>query len=240
MNIPIILSYSGGLDSTCLLMWYLSKGHPVTAVSFKYGQNHSIELKRAAKNVKLLQKWGFPVDHRIVDLTSAFALSTSALHGGVIPKGESYNESNMKDTVVENRNVIFSSIIYGMALGVAKRNDSMVIIAQGVHNGDHDLYPDCRPESVEMAKKLYAISNWGSEWVEFETPFVNFSKGEVLKSGLEAMKFAGFKPYRIRQVLANTISCYCPDENGKPCGQCGTCKERAEAFTFNGIEDPSL
>lgn len=237
---PVILSFSGGLDSTSLLMKYLSEGHPVLAVSFKYGQNHVLELERAKKNIKYLQKWGYDISHQIVDLTSAFALSSSALHGGIIPKGESYNESNMKDTVVENRNVIFSSIIYGMALSVAKKRNSMAIIAQGVHAGDHDIYPDCRSESIEMAKELYRISNWGSERIDFEAPFVHLSKGEVLKVGLDSMEKLGFKKSQIKKILSNTWSCYSPDEHGKPCGQCGTCKERAEAFATNDMIDPTL
>lgn len=235
----IVLSFSGGMDSTCLLLHYLAQGKNVTAVSFKYGQNHSLELKRADKITKQLKKWGYPVEHRVVDLTSAFALSASELIGGTVPAAE-YDEETQKKSVVENRNIIFSSIIYGMALSIAKRNNGRVNIAQGVHSNDNSIYPDCRPESVNLARELYKISNWGSEMVDFETPFVNITKAEVLKDGLEAMKAMKFNKPRMKKILGLTISCYNPGPNGEPCGECGTCRDRAEAFEANHMEDPSI
>jgi 7-cyano-7-deazaguanine synthase len=236
----VVLSLSGGLDSTCLLMYYLAQGKTVHAVSFRYGQKHAIELKKVQKNIKFLQKLSLPVDHQIVDLTSAFAMSASTLKadGGAIPEGN-YADENMKSTVVENRNITFSSIVYGIALGIANRSGENIIISQGVHAGDHTIYPDCRPESVEMARELYRISNWGSERVDFETPFVNIHKGQVLQAGIDAMKKLGFNKPKIKKVLANTHTCYNPNEAGEACGKCGSCTERLEAFGFVGMEDPA-
>lgn len=235
----VVISLSGGLDSTMLMMAMLAKGKTVHAVSFKYGQKHAIELKKVQKNIKLLQKIGLPVDHRIVDLTSAFSESASSLHqaGGAIPEGN-YADENMKSTVVENRNVIFSSIIYGMALGIANRLQENVLITQGVHAGDHTIYPDCRPESIEAAKHLYKISNWGSERVDFVAPFVDLDKGEVLEAGISAMKHLGFTKAKIKRVLTNTHTCYNPDSEGRSCGKCGSCTERLEAFEKVGMVDP--
>lgn len=236
----VVLSFSGGLDSTSLLLDYLSKGKTVTAVSFKYGQNHQIELNHAKKIIKLLAKWGYPVEHEIIDLTSAFSRSASSLVKGGIPEGH-YQDETMKSTVVENRNVIFSSIIFGMALSISKENDCDVIIAQAVHAGDHTIYPDCRPESMKMARELYKISNWGSERIDFQYPFVNFSKSDVLRVGLlAARQTMKLTKQRIKKIYALTWSCYNPDENGKPCGKCGTCVERAEAFADNDMQDPAL
>lgn len=235
----VVLSLSGGLDSTMLMMHYLALGKEVTAISFKYGQKHAIELKKVQKNIKFLKSLGLPVEHQIVDLTSAFALSASSLHQGGedIPEGN-YADENMKSTVVENRNIIFSSIIYGMALGLAKRTNNNVIISQGVHAGDHTIYPDCRPESVNAARELYKMSNWDSELVDFETPFVNSDKGEVLRQGILAMESMRFKPAAIKKILSNTHTCYNPDSEGRSCGKCGSCTERLEAFEKNRMEDP--
>lgn len=243
-NKQVILSYSGGMDSTSLLLYYLAQGAHVTAISFKYGQNHAEELKRASKIIKILQKLGYEesVSHHVVDLTSAFALSASALvasNDQDIPTG-SYNEEDMKATVVENRNVIFSSIIYGMALGVSKRTGNEVIIAQGVHAGDHSLYPDTRPESIQAAQELYKISNWGSEKVTFETPFLEMTKGQVLERGILSMEDLGFNKPKMKKILKMTLSCYSPDHNGSSCGKCGTCQERLEAFAYAGkFMDPA-
>lgn len=236
----VILSLSGGLDSTMLMLYYLNKGYEVHGVSFKYGQKHAVELQKVQNNVKFLQERGLPVTHQIVDLTTAFAYSASSLHQGgeEIPTGH-YADENMKSTVVENRNVIFSSIVYGIALGIAKKEDRDVIISQGVHAGDHTIYPDCRPESVAMARELYRISNWDSERVDFETPFVLLDKGQVLREGINAMMDMGFQAEDFEYVLENTHTCYNPDSEGRACGRCGSCTERLEAFASNDLQDPA-
>lgn len=235
----VVLSLSGGLDSTCLLLHYLAQGKVVHGVSFIYGQKHSVELEKVKNNIKFLQGRGLPVTHQIVDLTSAFTYSASSLHQGgeEIPTGH-YADENMKSTVVENRNVIFSSIVYGIALGIAKRNNINVVISQGVHAGDHTIYPDCRPESVQMARELYKISNWDSEKVDFQTPFVDMDKGEVLKAGVNAMNKMKFEDSEILFVLSHTHTCYNPDSEGRSCGKCGSCTERLEAFAANDMMDP--
>lgn len=235
-----VISLSGGLDSTCLLLELLSQGYEVRAYGFDYGQKHSIELEKVKKNIKFLQDLGYKVTHQIINLRDCFSDSASSLHQGgeAIPEGD-YRDETMKSTVVENRNVIFSAIIYGKALGWANKTQDNVLISLGIHGGDHAIYPDCRPESQEMAKELFRISNWGSERVDYEAPFVNISKSEVLKRGLEAMSKLGFSEKDRDYVLGNTHSCYNPDQDGNACGKCGTCVERLEAFEQNGLKDPA-
>lgn len=233
-----VISLSGGLDSTMLLMKLLSEGRAVKAYSFDYGQNHTIELKRLEKNIMFLQSKNLPIAHQVINLKDVFSDSQSSLCGnGDIPAGH-YEDSNMKSTVVENRNIIFSSIIYGKALSWSKQTDSNVSITLGIHAGDHTIYPDCTPESQEMARELFRISNWGSEKVDYIAPFVNSTKGEVLESGINAMKSLGFSADDITYVLAHTHTCYSPNSNGESCGKCGSCTERLEAFGYVGMKDP--
>lgn len=236
----VCISLSGGLDSTMLLMYYLSKGFEVRSYSFDYGQKHDIELKKVKDNIKFLQEKGLPVSHQVINLRDAFSDSASSLYGAnneKIPEGD-YKDENMKSTVVENRNVIFSSIIYGKALGWANKTQSNVLISLGIHAGDHTIYPDTTPESQSMARELFRISNWGSERVDYEAPFVNLHKDELLTTGVGAMRLMGFQDSDIETVLTNTHSCYTPDSEGRSCGKCGTCVERLEAFEKAHMMDP--
>ena len=236
----VCISLSGGLDSTMLLMHYLARGFEVRSYSFDYGQKHDIELKKVKDNIKFLQEKGLPVSHQVINLRDAFSDSASSLYGAnneKIPEGD-YREENMKSTVVENRNVIFSSIMYGKALGWANKTQSNVLISLGIHAGDHTIYPDTTPESQSMARELFRISNWGSERVDYEAPFVNLHKDELLTTGVGAMRLMGFQDSDIETVLTNTHSCYTPDSEGRSCGKCGTCVERLEAFEKAHMMDP--
>lgn len=234
-----IISLSGGLDSTCLLMYLLSNDYEVRAYSFDYGQKHDIELKKVKKNIKFLRSKGMPVTHQVINLRDVFSDSASTLHqgGDSIPHGH-YADENMKSTVVENRNVIFSAIIYGKALSWANKANDYVVITQGIHSGDHAIYPDCTEESRAAAEHLYKISNWNSEKVDFIAPFVNIDKTGVLSAGIKAMTKMGFTKSDIKKVLKNTHTCYDPDEKGRSCGKCGSCTERLEAFNLVGMKDP--
>lgn len=234
-----VISLSGGLDSTCLLMSMLAIGMEVKAYSFSYGQKHSVELKKVKKNIKFLQDKGLPVTHQVIDLTDVFSDSASSLKTGnePIPEGH-YAAENMKSTVVENRNIIFSAIIYGKALAWANKTGEKVIISLGIHAGDHFIYPDCRPESQQMAQQLFKISNIGSENVDYVAPYAEFDKSQVLTNGISAMKVLGFSDKEIKKVLKNTHTCYNPNEKGESCGKCGSCNERLEAFEKIGWKDP--
>jgi len=101
------MALSGGMDSSALLLHLLREGYTVTAISFNYGQKHIIELERAASLIEYLREYNLNVIHHTADLTSATALFSSHLlqQGADVPKGH-YEESNMKATVVPNRNAM--------------------------------------------------------------------------------------------------------------------------------------
>ena len=151
-----VMAFSGGMDSTGLLMRLLADGFKVSCISYNYGQKHIIEIDRAINNIKYLISNDIEVEHKIVDISSAMSLFHSSLiiGGEEIPEGY-YEENEMKSTVVPNRNAIFSSILYGYALSIALRESIDVKIALGVHSGDHSIYPDCRPEFYDHWRSLF-------------------------------------------------------------------------------------
>jgi 7-cyano-7-deazaguanine synthase len=234
-----ILSLSGGLDSTSLLMHLINEGYFVKTYSFDYGQKHKIELDKAASLVKYLNKncsllfgdkW---ISHEIIDLKSVFSSSNSALTSSkVIPKGH-YEDENMKDTVVENRNAIFAAIIYGKALSWSKSTNMNVEICLGIHSGDHAIYPDCRPEFRDALNHAFKIGNWGSELIGFYTPFLNETKGGIVKSLFDnCIKL----DLNFNEIVLCTNTCYHPHRD-IACGECGSCIERIQAFDENQLQD---
>lgn len=237
----VVISMSGGLDSTCLALYYLANGYRVKAFGFDYGQRHSVELKRLRNNVKWLSRQGWPIELQIINLRDVFSGSVCSMHaesGHEIPHGL-YNEDNMRSTVEPNRNVIFSAIVFAKALNWAMKENDKVCISMGVHSGDHSQYPDTTPESVEACRHAYFVSNWESDRVVYDAPFVNLDKAEVLKRGLMAMDEMGFDIPEKERILKNTNTCYDPDKKGRSCGKCGSCTERAYAFFVNGWVDPA-
>ena len=232
----VVMALSGGMDSTCLLMHYLAQDYRAICISYHYGQKHSIEIERACASVSLCQNNGLDVQHHIVDLAPAMSLFDSALTSEEqeVPLGH-YEENQMKQTVVPNRNAIFASILYGFALSEAKRTDQNVVLALGVHSGDHAIYPDCRPEFYQALQSAFEIGNWDSELVEFDLPYLHGDKTSILQDALETTRQLGFN---FDTVLRNTITSYNPDEQGRSSGKSGSDVERILAFHAIGRIDP--
>ena len=151
MKKQAVLSLSGGMDSSSLLLHLLANGYEVIALSFDYGQKHRVELERAKSLVEYINKsfhndgtfFQRAIKHQIIKLDGLQQLLNSALVAGGkdVPEGH-YEQDNMKETVVPNRNKIFSSIIQAVALSLAttgKKHD--VAIAMGIHKGDEAVYP---------------------------------------------------------------------------------------------------
>jgi 7-cyano-7-deazaguanine synthase len=212
-----VLILSGGVDSTTLLYKMLADGYSVMALTFNYAQRHKKEIECATRIAGLLK-----VPHLVVDLCCiAGLLGDSALLGGKEVPRCHYTEDAAKQTVVPNRNMIMLSIAAGFA---EAREIPEVFYA--AHRNDSTIYPDCRPEFVEALRPAIRL---GTAWhpVELKAPFVNMSKAEIVKMGLEMGV-----PYEL------TWSCY--QGEAQPCLKCPTCVERMEAFSLNGALDPLL
>ena len=191
-----VLSLSGGMDSSTLLLHLLANGYKVTALSFDYGQKHRVELERAQQLVDYINgqfimdeasktvEYPYFVNYQVIKLDGLSQLLNSALVSGgdEVPEGH-YEEDNMKATVVPNRNKIFSSIIQSVALSIANETESPVKIAMGIHAGDHAIYPDCRQEFRDADYKAFCEGNWEAQRVSSYTPYLNGDKFDILKDG---------------------------------------------------------
>ena len=230
------MSLSGGMDSTALLMKMLSDGYEVTCISYDYGQKHSIEIDRAKANIEYLLQNGISVEHVVIDLTSAMGSLNSALTRDEISVPEGHYESEqMRQTVVPNRNAIFSAILYGHALSISESESTDVAIALGVHSGDHVIYPDCRPEFYESLEKALSMGNWGSDRITFHLPYIDGTKETILEDALETIHTLGLD---FDTVFMNTNTSYNPDEEGRSSGRSGADVERILAFHSIGRKDP--
>tara|TARA_Y100001963_G_scaffold95506_1_gene131457 strand:- start:102 stop:896 length:795 start_codon:yes stop_codon:yes gene_type:complete len=232
-----VLSYSGGMDSTGLLLSLTYQGYHVTAISFDYGQKHKLELKKAAECIEYLRKISIVDDiaHHIIELKGLTPLLDSHLvtGGNTVPEGH-YEDKNMKQTVVPNRNKIMASIIQSVALSLANKYESEVKIAMGIHSGDHAIYPDCRKEFRDADFEAFQVGNWDSYRVKVYTPFLTMDKYEIL-----ARSLAICEDWEIDfdEVFKRTNTSY------KPVGEYSDYKsassiERIEAFLKLGRPDP--
>jgi 7-cyano-7-deazaguanine synthase len=211
----VIILLSGGLDSTVLLSSLLNEGREVEAVSFTYGSKHNPFENQSAKDIA--NYYNIPL--REMDISEIMKGFDSHLlaNGGILPEGH-YNDLNMKKTVVPGRNLIFLSILAGLAESL-----SIPQIAIGVHQGDHFIYPDCRPEFIHTID--YAINLSSEQKVKVISPFLNLTKADIVKIGIELKA-----PFHL------TRTCYSDKEEA--CGKCGSCRERLEAFELNNFTDP--
>ncbi|MFA5830129.1 MAG: 7-cyano-7-deazaguanine synthase QueC [Candidatus Gracilibacteria bacterium] len=211
----ILFILSGGLDSTTALYLLRQKHEVVETVTFDYGQRHVKEIKSAQTISKLLK-----IPHTIINIKNLnqFLQGSSLTSKNIKTPHGHYQKSNMKKTIVPNRNAIMINIAAGYA--ISKKIHGLGV---GVHAGDHYIYPDCRPEFIDSQAKTLSLANECD--FKIFTPFINQNKAAIVKKGL-----ALGVPFEL------TWTCY---EGGKkPCNKCGSCTERLEAFKINKLTDP--
>ncbi|MFO7890604.1 MAG: 7-cyano-7-deazaguanine synthase QueC [bacterium] len=225
MNKAVVL-LSGGMDSATTLAVAKSEGYHCFALSFRYGQSHSPELKAAKKIAESMNL----EKHLIFDLDLS-AIGGSALTDDIeIPKNRtdfSNSNSDIPVTYVPARNIIFLSL----ALSWAETLNAQHIFI-GVNVQDYSGYPDCRDEFIKAFEKTANIGTKagisGSKF-HIHTPLINLSKAEIIKRGIQ-----------LGVDFRDTLSCYDPSSDGKACGKCDSCLIRKKGFKEAGIKDPTL
>ena len=252
MKKQAVLSLSGGMDSSTVLLRLLTDGYEVTALSFDYGQKHKVELERAQSLVDYLNDNNQEVYHAVASTEKypkvkygnikldglAPMLNSALVEGGdEVPEGH-YEQDNMKETVVPNRNKIFSSIIQAVALSVANEKDTKVNIAMGIHAGDHAIYPDCRQEFRDADYTAFTEGNWDAERVSYVTPYLDGDKFDILQDGARCCDELGLD---FDEVYRNTNTSYKPiniDGTWYSDYKSASSVERVEAFLKVGRPDP--
>jgi len=219
-----VLSLSGGMDSSTLLLHLLANSYEVTALSFDYGQKHRVELERAQSLVEYVNVHSsvhtdhapngieviYPkVKHQVIKLDGLAQLLNSALvtGGKDVPEGH-YEQDNMKETVVPNRNKIFSSLIQAVALSLATTGEKhQVAIALGIHAGDHQIYPDCRQQFRDADMEAFKAGNWDADLVYHYTPYLEVNKFDILEDGQRSCDILGLD---FDEVYKRTNTSYKP------------------------------
>ena len=250
-----VLSLSGGMDSSTLLLHLLREGYNVTALSFDYGQKHRVELERAKQlvdyiNSKCIQVIGEdessgalrantvykPVNYQVIKIDGITKLlSSSLVQGGAeVPEGH-YEQENMKETVVPNRNKIFSSLTQAVALSIANDTKEDTFISLGIHAGDHAVYPDCRQEFRDADMEAFQIGNWDADRVKFYTPYLEIDKFGILEDGQTSCDKLNLD---FNEVYKKTNTSYKPYPSGNSDYKSASSVERIEAFIKLGRPDP--
>jgi 7-cyano-7-deazaguanine synthase len=224
MEKKAIILLSGGLDSTTALAIARAENYSLYAISFQYGQRHSVELAAAAR---VAAQFGVR-EHAIIE-TNLQRIGGSALTSNIaVPKDRAIEQSfnNIPITYVPARNTIFLAFALGWAEVLAISD-----IFIGVNALDYSGYPDCRPEYIrafeQMANLATSAGVTGKLQFKIHTPLMNLSKAEIIARGLE-----------LGVDYSLTHSCYDPDSSGVACGHCDSCQLRLRGFAAIGVTDP--
>ena len=208
---------SGGLDSTTAMFKLKDSYQIVEAVTFDYGQRHKKEIAAAKKICQKLK-----IKHSVIDIKNLneFLQGSSLTSSNIKTPHGHYQKESMKKTIVPNRNAIMINIAAGYAVSKKIYN-----LGLGVHAGDHFIYPDCRPQFIKSQAQTLSLAND----VKFQllAPYLNKNKAAIVKDAL-----------KLKVPTELTWTCY--EGLSKPCGKCGSCIERIEAFKLNGQIDPLL
>jgi 7-cyano-7-deazaguanine synthase len=223
MNNAIVL-LSGGIDSATCCAIAKQEGFALHAMSFSYGQRHSVELEAAARVAAF-----FTVnEHKIVDIDLRAFGGSSLTAPLSVPKNRNLQTPNSEIplTYVPARNTIFLS--YALAWAEVLGAGDIFI---GVNAVDYSGYPDCRPEFIKafetMANLATRATTEGAR-TTIHTPIIDLGKSDIVRRGMS-----------LGVDYALTVSCYQTDDDGRACGVCDACRLRRAGFLGAGVADPT-
>lgn len=223
---PAVVLLSGGLDSTTVLAIARAEGYEPYALSFDYGQRHSVELAAAQRVAAALGA----VKH-VVATIDLRVFGGSALTDDIdVPHHADISElgGQIPVTYVPARNTIFLSFALAWAETLAASD-----IFVGVNALDYSGYPDCRPEYIEAFERMANLATKagveGRQRLRIHAPLIDLTKAQTIQRGRE-----------LGVDYSLTHSCYDPPPASGACGTCDSCLLRQRAFTELGLVDPAL
>ncbi len=215
-----IVLLSGGLDSATVLAIARRDGFECHALSFRYGQRHAVELAAATRVARTLGA----AEHRTITIDlAAFGGSALTDHTIAVPETPT---TGIPITYVPARNTIF--LAYALGWGEVLGARDLFI---GVNAVDYSGYPDCRPEFIDAFQQMANLATKaGVEGDHFRihAPLVELTKAQIVRMGVAA----GID-------YSMTVSCYQPDDSGRACGRCDSCRLRRTGFEDAGVSDPT-
>jgi 7-cyano-7-deazaguanine synthase len=222
---PAVVLLSGGLDSATVLAIAKQQGFTPFALSFRYGQRHSVEIEAAQRVAKAANV----SSHVIVDIDLR-VFGGSALTADIaVPKDRSAVEmssSNIPVTYVPARNTVFLS--YALAFAEVTHAADIFI---GVNAVDYSGYPDCRPEFISAFERMSNLATKAAvegQRLKIHAPLIQMSKAEIIRTGTS-----------LGVDYSLTLSCYDPDTQGRACGHCDSCQLRRAGFGAAQLDDPT-
>jgi 7-cyano-7-deazaguanine synthase len=220
-----VVLLSGGIDSATTLAIAQSEGFESYALTFRYGQRHQQEVEAAKKVANSLGM----VEHRIINIDlAAFGGSALTDPNIEVPKdrAELDNPARIPQTYVPARNTIFLS--YALAWAEVLSAFDIFI---GVNTTDYSGYPDCRAEFISAFEKTANLATaaavQGRGRYRIHTPIIDMTKAQIILAGT-----------KLSVDYSLTHSCYDPDEKGRSCGRCDSCRLRLKGFAEAGMKDP--
>ena len=216
-----VVLVSGGLDSATALAIARDQGFDCFALSIAYGQRHSVELD-AAKRIATAM--GVRAHKMVTVDLSSFGGSALTDPNIAVPETPS---TGIPITYVPARNTIFLSIALAWAETLGARD-----IFIGVNAVDYSGYPDCRPAFIAAFAALAGLATrTGVEGGSFviHTPLIDLSKAQIIRRGVA-----------LGIDYGETVSCYQPDNEGRACGKCDSCRIRREGFAAAGVPDATV
>ena len=221
---PAIVLLSGGLDSATVLAMAQAQGFTPSALTFRYGQRHAVEIDAARRVAAAMGV----ADHRIADIDLRVFGGWALTSDLAVPKHRSDAEmaEGIPVTYVPARNTIMLSFALAFAEVIGAAD-----IFVGVNAVDYSGYPDCRPDYIAAFEAMANLATKAAvegRRLTIHTPLIDLTKAEIIRRGVA-----------LGVDYAITSTCYDPAPDGRACGQCDSCHLRLKGFADAGLSDPA-